>query len=231
MTASKITICKRRMRVEVKGALGKIEDVKRRERILESAMDEFVAYGFDGARTQRIADKAKVNKALLHYYFSNKETIYEEALSKVFGLIIDKLNAISDEPVDIEDKMGQIIDVYISVFTQYSGYFRFVLLEVLRGGDKLRKIAVPRFKDIPFNPISGQLYKYFNDQMKKGKIKKVNVFHLIISIIAQVAPVYFAKGAIEKVIGGFGVDKYVVDKFVKERKKFVIELTMDGIRK
>ena len=209
----------------------KADDAKSKDRILEAAMDEFVEFGFYGARTQRIADKAKVNKALLHYYFSNKETIYEQALAKVLGLLIQKLNAISDEPVEIEKKMEQIMDVYISLFTDYSGYFRFVLSEILRGGDKLKKIAVPRLKDIPFNPVNGSLYRYFNEQMKTGKIKKVNVFHLIVSIIAQVAPVYFAQGVIEKVVGGFGFKKIVVDRFIKERKKFVIDLTMNGIRK
>jgi TetR/AcrR family transcriptional regulator len=209
----------------------KHDEGRTRDRILESAMDEFVEFGYYGARTQRIADKAKVNKALLHYYFSNKDTIYEQALSKVLGLLIDKLNAISDEPVEIEKKMEQIMDVYISLFTEYSGYFKFVMSEIMRGGDKLKKIAVPRFKEIPLNPVDGALYRYFSDQVKKGKIKKVNVFHLVISIIAQVAPVYFAKGFIEKVVGGFGFDRLVVNKFVRDRKKFVIDLTMNGIRK
>ena len=209
----------------------KADDGKSKDRILEAAMDEFVEYGYYGARTQRIADKAKVNKALIHYYFSNKETIYEQALAKVVGLIIGKLNAISDEPVEIEKKMEQIMDVYISLFTEYSGYFRFVLSEVLRGGDKLKKAIVPRIKEIPFNPMNGSLYRYFNEQMKNGKIKKVNIFQLIISIIVQIAPVYFAKGIIEKVVGGAGVDRLIVDKFIRDRKKFVIDLTMNGIRK
>lgn len=209
----------------------KADDGKSKDRILEAAMDEFVEFGFYGARTQRIADKAKVNKALIHYYFTSKEKIYDEALAKVFGLLMDKLNAIGDEPVPIENKMEQIMDVYISLFTEHSGYFKFVVSEILRGGDKLRKMAVPRFSEIPFNPVNGKLYKYFNDQMKKGYIKKVNIIHLIISIIAQIAPVYFAKGAIEKVTGGFGIDKHIVDRFIKDRKKFVIDLTMNGIRK
>ena len=209
----------------------KTDDGKSKDRILEAAMDEFVEFGFYGARTQRIADKAKVNKALLHYYFGNKETIYEEALSKVLGLLIGKLNDISDEPVEIEKKMEQIMDVYISIFTEYSGYFRFVMSEILRGGDKLKKIVIPRIKEISLNPINGALYKYFSDQMKKGNIKKVNVMHLIISIIAQVAPVYFAKGVIEKIVGGAGFGRFVTDKFTKDRKKFVINLTMNGIRK
>ncbi|MEI7542568.1 MAG: TetR/AcrR family transcriptional regulator [bacterium] len=209
----------------------KTDDNNSKDKILIAAMDEFVEFGYYGARTQRIANKAKVNKALLHYYFSNKERMYEEALAKVVTLLIDKLNGISDEPVEIEKKMEQIMDVYISLFTDYSGYFRFVLSEVLRGGDKLKKIIIPRIKEIPFNPINGTLYKYFKEQMKQGNIKKVNVFHLIISIISQIAPIFLAKGVIEKIIGGAGFDKLIVSKFIKDRKKFIIDLTMNGIRK
>jgi hypothetical protein len=79
--------------------------------------------------------------------------------------------------------------------------------------------------------MNGSLYRYFREQMKKGKIRNVNIFQLIISIISQIAPVYFAKGIIEKVIGGVGIDKLVADKFIKDRKKFVIDLTMNGMRK
>jgi len=49
-------------------------------RILEAALREFAAHGMAGARTERIASTAGVNKALLYYYFSSKEKLYSAAL-------------------------------------------------------------------------------------------------------------------------------------------------------
>lgn len=51
-----------------------------RGRILEAALSEFAANGLAGARTERIAAAAGVNKALLYYYFESKEKLYLAAL-------------------------------------------------------------------------------------------------------------------------------------------------------
>jgi len=54
-----------------------------RARILQAATREFSANGLAGARTERIAEAAGVNKALLYYYFRSKETLYAAALEAV----------------------------------------------------------------------------------------------------------------------------------------------------
>ena len=60
-----------------------------RARILEAALSEFSAYGLAGARTDRIAASAGVNKALLYYYFESKENLYFAALEMISGRIRD----------------------------------------------------------------------------------------------------------------------------------------------
>jgi TetR/AcrR family transcriptional regulator len=54
-----------------------------RARILEAATQEFSANGLAGARTERIAESAGVNKALLYYYFRSKDDLYAAALESV----------------------------------------------------------------------------------------------------------------------------------------------------
>ena len=53
-----------------------------RERILAAAREEFGLRGFAGARTQRIAEGAGVNKQLLFYYFGSKRGLYEAVLQE-----------------------------------------------------------------------------------------------------------------------------------------------------
>ncbi|MGD0788512.1 MAG: helix-turn-helix domain-containing protein [Terracidiphilus sp.] len=54
-----------------------------RARILEAAIRQFSENGLAGARTERIAEAAGVNKALLYYYFSSKEALYSAAIEAV----------------------------------------------------------------------------------------------------------------------------------------------------
>jgi len=54
-----------------------------RDRILQAAIREFSEHGLAGARTGAIASAAQVNKALLYYYFRDKEGLYTAALEEV----------------------------------------------------------------------------------------------------------------------------------------------------
>ena len=55
-----------------------------KDRIMRSAKKEFSERGFSGARMSSIARRALVNKALIHYYFKDKETLYLEVLKLFF---------------------------------------------------------------------------------------------------------------------------------------------------
>mgnify|MGYP001415153870 FL=1 len=202
-----------------------------KDRILSAAIDEFVENGYYGARMQKIADRAKVNKALLHYYYSSKEKIYETVLKKVFELIIEKLSLIEEGKETVERTIEEIIDAYISVFAENTRNFKLMLYEIIRGGGKLLPIAAENIRKIPLNPFTGKLYAYFKRAAKKGEIKDISPLHVFISAIAQVMPVYFAKEMFDKHGSFLGLNKLKVEKFVKERKKVVVEIMMDGIRK
>jgi AcrR family transcriptional regulator len=46
-----------------------------RERILEAALDHFIALGFDGTSLRQIAETVGLTKAALYYYFASKDDI------------------------------------------------------------------------------------------------------------------------------------------------------------
>ncbi len=211
----------------------KKEKGSKRDKILNAAAEEFIEYGFYGARTQRIANKAKVNKAMLHYYFSSKENIYKEVLKTVFNLLIEKLNSIKvdDKEGRPEEKMRQIIDAYNEVFKNYSNYVRLVIYEVITGGRYIQQIIFENINRIPFNPWTGKLYKYFEKQIRKGNIRKLNIIQMLISLISQMVPVYIAKPVAENIFKKLGLDKFIIEKFINKRKEFVMDILKHGIFK
>src|ERR1700739_5114214 len=60
-----------------------------RAAILKAAAHEFAQHGIAGARTDAIAREARVNKALLYYYFKDKETLYGAVLDNAFSGLKD----------------------------------------------------------------------------------------------------------------------------------------------
>ncbi|MGH7779183.1 MAG: TetR/AcrR family transcriptional regulator [Candidatus Binataceae bacterium] len=57
-----------------------------RERILAAALTEFSQHGFAGARVDRIARRARINKRMLYCYFGDKNALYRETMRRRFAL-------------------------------------------------------------------------------------------------------------------------------------------------
>jgi AcrR family transcriptional regulator len=53
--------------------------------LLAAASSEFATYGYSGARVDRIARQASVNKQLIFYYFKSKEGLYQAVLEQLVG--------------------------------------------------------------------------------------------------------------------------------------------------
>jgi len=67
-----------------------------RERILRAAMEEFAEHGFAGARVNRIAAAANLNKQLIYHYFDSKDGIYSAVLGEMLASMHDSVDAASD---------------------------------------------------------------------------------------------------------------------------------------
>src|ERR1700742_2604348 len=67
-----------------------------RKAILRAAIREFSTNGLAGARTDTIAESAKVNKALLYYYFKSKHGLYAAAIEEVSSVVAERALAALD---------------------------------------------------------------------------------------------------------------------------------------
>src|SRR3989442_16027841 len=72
------------------------EPEKTRAAILKAALEEFAHEGVTGARTDEIARSAGVNKALLYYYFKDKEGLYGSVLEQLISGLVSLVSAVLD---------------------------------------------------------------------------------------------------------------------------------------
>jgi AcrR family transcriptional regulator len=71
--------------------------------ILAAARDEFAEHGLGGARMDRIAERAAVNKRLIYYYFEDKEKLFQAVLEHAYEDIREeerKLNLLDLKPAE-----------------------------------------------------------------------------------------------------------------------------------
>jgi AcrR family transcriptional regulator len=83
-----------------------------RERILDIALDLFVAQGYDGTSLRQIAEQLGVTKAALYYHFESKEDILRALHMRLHEFGKDALERAGDEPMTLE-LWGQLLDQVI----------------------------------------------------------------------------------------------------------------------
>lgn len=108
-----------------------------RGRILKAAIDEFASRGHDAAGVDRIARRARVNKALIYYYFANKRGLYHEILQGSLQGLVAALRAVVDGPGDANAKLAGYIDTLVEHLDRHSHLPPIMLRELADGGRHL----------------------------------------------------------------------------------------------
>lgn len=109
-----------------------------RARLLDAAASEFAAKGFDGAKVDRIAARARVNKAMLYYHFPNKAALYREILLDVFGAVADAVEpATASAGLAPEDQLRAFVAAIASSAVTRPCFPPIWLREIAEGGRRL----------------------------------------------------------------------------------------------
>ncbi|ROZ72431.1 TetR/AcrR family transcriptional regulator [Ramlibacter sp. WS9] len=86
--------------------------------ILAAARDEFADHGLGGARMDRIAERAGLNKRLIYYYFEDKEQLFRAVLEQTYRDIREeerKLNLLELKPAEALRKLVEFTwDYYLA---------------------------------------------------------------------------------------------------------------------
>src|SRR5947209_8977465 len=117
---------------------------KSRAAILQAAVVEFSREGVAGARTDAIARSAGVNKALLYYYFKDKEAIYQSVLDEVFSGLRIAITSALLQNLPPRERLKAYVGAHFDYIASHRLYPRIVHAEFLRAGrdgSRLQRIA------------------------------------------------------------------------------------------
>lgn len=104
-----------------------------REKLLSAAAAEFAARGFAGAKVDRIATRARLNKAMIYYHFANKAALYREILAGVFHTIAEAVA--TDISADTPDgQVRQFVSIIARETTRRPYFASMWLRELADGG-------------------------------------------------------------------------------------------------
>ena len=107
------------------------------DRILAAAALEFAERGFGSARVDRIARRARVNKAMIYYHFKSKRALYCALLRQMFTLVANRLHQIASSDRPSADKIDEAIALFAEMIQQHAALPAVMLREVAERGAHL----------------------------------------------------------------------------------------------
>lgn len=156
-----------------------------RQAIFDAALEEFSLEGVTGGRMDRIAAAAGVNKALLYYYFKDKETLYGALLDHVFSGLLEAVN----QAMDQARTPGETIMIWLSAHFDYVShsptYPRLVQYEMMRA-NRAGSPHIKRLLSKYFAPISERIIKAVEEGIASGEFRQVAPRQFVTSTIAVI---------------------------------------------
>ena len=180
------------------GSRGKPEES--RAAILQAAAHEFAAHGVAGARTDAIAREARVNKALLYYYFKDKETLYGAVLDDAFSGLKNAVFQVLDSQLPPREKIMAYAGAYFDFIASNQLYPRLMQREMMRA----REGQSPHIEKVIktyIQPIFARVSEVLREGITKGEFRAINPIHFVPSMVAMIVFYFSSAPMMQKIVG------------------------------
>ena len=186
-------------------------------RIIQTAIEVFAEAGYAGTALAAIADRAKLSKQNLLYYFPTKPILYQRVLDFVLDQWLDRMNILAQE----DQEPPELIRAYIRAKLQFSKEqpqaSRVYAMEVIGGAqfyaESMREKILPMLrKDIAV----------FERWIAQGKIAPINPTHLLFSIWAMTQSYADFATQMSLVLGHAPLN----DKDFEVAEQFIVEMVL-----
>ena len=199
-----------------------MKDSNTEQNILNAAISIFQKKGMAGARMQEIADEAKINKAMLHYYFRNKQQLFEAVFMQAFQKFAPQMNGIFNSETSVFEKIRGFAENYISFVIENPYLPTFLIQEININ---------PDFAESFFNAHSAPdptlFEKQIAEEVKKGTLRPTDPKQLLLNLFSLCAFPFVGSGLVKGVLK---LDKESFNTLMEERKKLIPELIINSIK-
>jgi AcrR family transcriptional regulator len=198
-------------------------EINATEKILLSARKEFAEYGLAGARVDRIASRAGVNKAMIYYYFRSKENLYQTVISQQLSKVRILAEEIITTEVNPESLLLRLAELYNSLLENQEDLVPILLREIASGGERIRRTL----KQIITGKKLGKKVKEIIDRGRKRDIfRDVDTKQAIISFMGM-NMFYLIMAPIVNSVWEIKDEK----RFREKRPQEIVDLFLHGLKK
>jgi TetR/AcrR family transcriptional regulator len=170
-----------------------------RAAILRAAAQEFAEHGIAGARTDAIARAARVNKALLYYYFKDKETLYGAVLDNAFSGMKTNIFQVLDSDLPPREKIMAYVGAYFDFIASNQIYPKLMQREMMRAREG-NSVHINRLVKTYFQPIYRRVGELLHKGIAEGEFRQVDPAHFIPSMVAMIVFYFSSAPVMQRIV-------------------------------
>lgn len=199
----------------------KSEEASTRDKILAAACTEFAEHGLDGARVDRIAERAGVNKAMLYYHFQSKEKLYEIIIKSFFEQAANQLKMRTSEGRSVADYLLGAAETHVQMSRKIPEFRKIFL----------RELASPREEVLEWiaeailrSGVPQRGREQLQEAVASGQFRRIDMRQAMLSFITMSLGYLLLAPVMDKI---FGIEDH--HSFVEQRKHAVVDLFLNGV--
>ena len=155
--------------------------------VLGAAMNEFSERGFEGARVDRIAAAAGVNKAMLYYHFGSKQRLYQVVVRDMVGTMAARAGAIATGPGTAQQRLDAWVGAVVEEAAARPWFPPIMLRELASGA---RHLDAETFGLM--NGVFGAVRDVIVDGQQRGEFRQTDPLLTYLTIMPSIL-LFFAR--------------------------------------
>jgi len=182
-----------------------------RKNILRAAIREFSAHGLAGARTDAIAESAKVNKALLYYYFKSKGGLYDAAFEEIANVVVGRTLAALDPAHSAGERLLRAaLNHFDRILTQHE--FQSLLQQEMVRLRRGESGAVPLLVKKVFKPLLAKLQETVEEGIRTGELCDLDWLQVVYSMLGANAFYFLSAPMMQLALPFDPFDRAILEK-------------------
>lgn len=176
-------------------------DIEAPAAILNAAAEVFASQGYAGATIKEIAAKARVNSALLYYYYGDKEGLYRAVLGHLIGSISKEIGASLRNAPSPEEGVRRFVLTQAERFFANRTFARLLLRELMDHGAVRLEVPLSAVIANAFRPLGEMIIA---GQQSGAFRRDLDPRFAVLSTVSQVAYFTLAQPLVAQVMGHEG---------------------------
>jgi len=193
-----------------------------RDKIVVAALQEFAAYGKEGARVDRIARTAGVNKAMIYYHFHSKDNLYIEVVTSFFHDMLRQVRGQVLDTNDLAEAMQIMARRHVEVFLEDNPIRAIMLRELVDPHPEVISAIADVFTS---TGLPQKIMALVEQGTQEGRYRTIDLRQTLAAFVCMSLGYFIIAPVLDMTLG-------IQDRaaFAKERQTVIVDLFLNGLK-